>query len=73
MLLQCVCLLVGVRELETPDIVLIEPVPLERVNHKRRLEVILEVCKAENDLLVRVYFPRDQPDGLKSLKRPKNV
>ena len=73
MLLQCVWLLVGVRELETPDIVLVETVPLERVNHKRRLKVILEVCKAENDLLVWVDFPRDQPDGLKSLKRPKNV
>lgn len=73
MLVQNVRLLVRVRELQPPDVVLVEAVPLQRVDHQRRLEVALEVCKAQNDFLVRIDLPWDQPNGLESFERPEDV
>ena len=66
-------LLVGVGELEPPDIILVEAIPLQRVDHKRCLKIILEVCEAKNDLFVRVDLTRDQPDRLESFKWPEDV
>ena len=66
-------MLVGVGELKPPDIVLVEAIPLQRVDHKCCLKIILKVCEAENDLFVRVDLTRDQPNRLESFKRPKDV
>ena len=66
-------MLVGVGELKPPDVVLVEAIPLQRVDHKCCLKVVLEVCEAENDLFVRVDLAGDQPDRLESFKRPKDV
>jgi len=66
-------LLVCIGELQPPDIVLVKAVPLQRINHQRRLKVALEVGKAQNDLLVGVDLPRNQPDRLEPLERPEDV
>ena len=66
-------LLVGVGELQAPNVVLVEPIPLQCVNDERRLEVVLEVGEAEDHFLVGVDLARDQPHRLEPLKWPKDV
>ena len=73
LILECVGLLVGVGELEAPDVILIKSIALKRVDHECRLEIILEVSEAENDLLFGVNLPGNQPDRLESLERSEDV
>lgn len=73
LLVQHVCLLVGVGKLQPPDVILVEAVPLQRIDHQRRLKVILKVCEAQNDFLIWVDLPWDQPHRLEPFERTKDV
>ena len=73
MLVQHIGLLVGVGELQSPDVVFIEAVALQSVNHQRRLEAVLEVSEAKDDLLLRADLPRDEPHRFKSSEGSKDI
>jgi len=59
--IHLIALLVRIRELEAEDVFFIESVALQGVNCEGRLEAVLEVSEAQNDLLVGADLTRDQP------------
>ena len=59
-------LLVGVRELQTPDVVFVESIALERVDDDGCLLGTLKVCKAEDHFLIWTFLSWNQADGLEA-------
>jgi hypothetical protein len=55
-----VSLSLRVAELQAPDVVLVKPVALQRVDHDCRLESAFEVSKAEKHLPLRALVAWDQ-------------
>ena len=68
-----VLLLVGVRELESPYIIFVEPIALKSVYDNGGLKRVFEVGEAQDHLLVWGLFPGDQAHRLESSERSENV
>ena len=68
-----ILLLICVRELETPYIILVEPIALKSVYDNCSLKRIFEVGEAQYHFFVWSLLPRDKTDRLESPERSENV
>ena len=68
-----ILLFVGVRELEPPYVVFVEPIALKSVYDNRGLKCVLKVGEAKDHFFIWGFLSRDQTHRFESPERSENV
>jgi len=63
----------SIGKLEAKDVVSVETVALQRVDHDRRLNSILEISKTQHDSFTLTLFARNETHSFETNKRSENV